>query len=89
MDQTIKIAQELSELASSDLQAIFDNGPALYVIIIPDAPYFTIKAVSEAFLKAMHFKKRKVLGKSLFNVFPNNPSDASAKNRNTIKVAFR
>lgn len=89
MDQAINIEQQLPELASTDLKAIFDNGPGLYVIIIPDAPYFTVKAVSEAFLKTTNTRRHKVLGKSFFNIFPNTPSDASPKSRNTVKIAFR
>ncbi|CAN5620109.1 hypothetical protein BH23PAT1_BH23PAT1_4070 [soil metagenome] len=58
-----------------DFHAIFDAVPGLYLILMPD---FTIVAASDAYLKATHTVRSKIIGKRLFEVFPDNPKDPKA-----------
>jgi hypothetical protein len=39
---------------------------------------FTIEAASDAYLKATMTKREEILGRHLFEVFPNNPGDPTA-----------
>lgn len=54
---------------------IFESGPALYLIL---SPSFEILDASNAYLKATLTKREQIVGKNLFNVFPDNPEDTSA-----------
>ena len=40
---------------------------------MPDAPTFTIVAVSDAYAKATLTQREKIVGRHLFEVFPDNP----------------
>ncbi|MBC3542075.1 PAS domain-containing protein [Rufibacter sediminis] len=57
-----------------DILSIFRALPRLYIVVSPD---FTIVEASDAYLTST-FKDRSILGKYLFEVFPDNPDLASA-----------
>jgi PAS domain-containing protein len=60
-----------------DFQILFETTPGPYLILKPDAD-FTIVAVNNAYLKATLTQRERILGRSLFDVFPDNPSDPKA-----------
>ncbi len=59
-----------------DLQAIFDSMPGNFMILQPNSPFFTILAISDELLQTTAMVRESVVGKNLFDVFPENP-DAS------------
>lgn len=58
--------------------AIIAAIPGLYLILQPDAPRFTIVAVSDAYAHATMTRREEIIGKGLFEVFPDNPADPRA-----------
>lgn len=66
-----------SPLNKPDFELLFESSPGLYLVLLPD-PRFTIVGVSNAYLKATMTVKDKILGKGLFEVFPDNPDDPNA-----------
>src|SRR5579871_6021732 len=58
-----------------DFRVLFESGPGLYLVLTPD---LRIAAVSDAYLKATMTDRTKVLGRGLFDVFPDNPEDPEA-----------
>ncbi|GAA5060050.1 GAF domain-containing protein [Haladaptatus pallidirubidus] len=52
---------------------LFENVPGLYLIVKPDD--YEIVAVSDAYLEATMTKRAEIIGKTLFEVFPPDPSD--------------
>jgi signal transduction histidine kinase len=60
---------------SPDFQAIFESLPGNYLILAPD---LTVSAVSQGYLRATMTSRDGVLGRQLFDVFPDNPDDPSA-----------
>ena len=66
-----------SSLSSTppDFQALFQSTPGLYLVLAPD---FTIKAVTDAYLHATMTNREDILGRGVFDVFPDNPNDPSA-----------
>jgi signal transduction histidine kinase/CheY-like chemotaxis protein len=58
-----------------DFKALFESGPALYLVLDPD---LTIVAVSDAYLSATMTKRPEIIGRGLFDVFPDNPDDPEA-----------
>ncbi|MGH7204534.1 MAG: ATP-binding protein [Candidatus Levyibacteriota bacterium] len=71
-----KDTQEILSLQA--VRSIFESVPGLYLILKPNAPTFTIVAVSDAYVQATMTKREEILGKSLFEVFPDNPDDPNA-----------
>jgi PAS domain S-box-containing protein len=56
-------------------RALFESVPGLYLVLKPD---LTIVAVSDAYLKATMTKREEIIGRNLFDVFPDNPGEADA-----------
>lgn len=57
-------------MRAPDFQALFESAPGLYLVL---TPALTIVAVSDAYLKATMTKREEILGRRLFEVFPDNP----------------
>ncbi|MDR3455842.1 MAG: CHASE3 domain-containing protein [Verrucomicrobiae bacterium] len=56
-------------------RALFESLPGAYVVLKPD---LSIVAVSDAYLAATMTRRDQILGRVLFDAFPENPEDASA-----------
>ena len=58
-----------------DFRVLFESGPGLYLVLTPD---FMIVAASDAYLRATMTKREEILGRGIFDVFPDNPTDPNA-----------
>src|ERR1700759_4680568 len=58
-----------------DYQKIFEQLPGLYLIMSTD---FIVLAQNDAHLRATNTSRSKTIGRSLFEVFPDNPNDSAA-----------
>lgn len=58
-----------------DFRALFESAPGLYLALKPD---LTIAAVSDEYLRATMTQREAILGRGLFEVFPDNPGDPEA-----------
>jgi len=56
-------------------QLLFKSVPGLYLIL---SPQLNIVAVSDAYLSATLTKREEIIGRHLFDVFPDNPQDPKA-----------
>lgn len=61
-----------------DLARIFEAAPNPYLLLRVDAPHFTIAAVNDAYLSATGTERDAIVGRGLFEVFPDNPQDGGA-----------
>ena len=64
-----------------DYKSLFKALPERYVVFAPDSPAFTMIAASEKYFEVTNKTANEVLGKSLFQVFP----DTSEKAKKTGK----
>src|SRR5208282_5243648 len=55
------------------LQGLFESLPALFLILTPD---LKIVSASDAYLQATMTTRENLLGRGVFEVFPDNPGDA-------------
>lgn len=60
------------------LRQIFEATPNPYLLLLPDSPLFTIAAVNDAYLMATSTERDRIVGRPLFEVFPDNPHDIGA-----------
>ncbi len=67
-------------LVENAYQNIFYNSRAPMLIIAKDAPVYTILDVNNAYLSATNTKRKQLVGKPVFGVFPANPTDDTSKN---------
>jgi signal transduction histidine kinase/DNA-binding response OmpR family regulator len=68
-----------------DFKALFESAPGLYLVLDPD---LIIVAVSEAYLNATMTKRAEILGRGLFEVFPDNPDDPEATGVTNLRTSL-
>src|SRR4051812_7936144 len=61
---------EIAPPSPPDFRSLFESVPGLYLVLTPD---LKIVAASDAYLKATMTSRVEVLGRSIFEVFPDNP----------------
>src|SRR5437016_4991420 len=64
--------------ATPDFRALFEAAPGLYLALLPDRPRFTIVAASSAYLRATLTRREDLLGRGIFEAFPDDPEDPGA-----------
>src|SRR5579871_2389276 len=64
-----------TSVAALDFKALFESAPGLFLVLTPD---LRIVAVSDAYLQATMTQRDHILGRHLFDVFPDNPDDPNA-----------
>jgi PAS domain-containing protein len=72
-------------LAQPDFRALFESAPGSYLVL---TPALVIVAVSDAYLRATMTKRGEILGRHLFDVFPDNPDDATATGVSNLKASL-
>jgi len=70
---------------SPDYRALFEAAPGLFLVLLPD---LTIVAVSDAYLAATMTKRGEIVGRGLFEVFPDNPDDPGATGVNNLRASL-
>lgn len=75
-----------ASVSSADLKALFESAPGLYLVL---SPGLTIVAVSQAYLGATMTRRDDILGRHLFEVFPDNPDDPVASGVRTLKASLQ
>ncbi len=68
-----------------DLERLFESLPGLYLVLRPD---LTIVTASEAYLQATLTKRDAIVGRGLFEVFPDNPNDPKADGVVKLKASL-
>lgn len=71
---------------SLNFQALFESISGCYLILDPD---FMIIAVNKAYLRATMTTRETILGRYVFDVFPENPSDQNAKGKNNLCASLK
>jgi PAS domain S-box-containing protein len=67
------------------LQGLFDSLPGLYLILTPD---LKIISVSDAYLEATMTRREELIGRGVFEAFPDNPGDVSANGVAHLRASF-
>ncbi len=72
-----KAEEELlrSEESNRNLFKVLQDAPDSYLVLTPD---FNIEMVSDAYLDVSQKKREQILGKNIFDVFPDNPKNLQA-----------
>jgi len=68
-----------------DYHRLFESVPGLYLILLPD---LTIVAVSDAYLAATMTERGAIIGRGLFDVFPDNPDDPKATGVSNLRASI-
>ena len=70
---------------SSDYISLFEQSPALLLVL---DSHFNIITISDAYLKATMTERADVVNKSIFDVFPDNPTNKSSDVLNKLRTSL-
>ncbi|NEU07361.1 PAS domain S-box protein [Flavihumibacter sp. R14] len=69
-------------------EAIFNALPTPCLVLLPDAPLYTIAHVNEAYCAATQTRANELLNKPAFEVFPANPKDPGPSGIESLKSSY-
>ncbi len=75
----------MSAPEAPDFRALFESAPGLYLVL---SPRLEIVAVSNAYLRATMTVRADILGRGLFDVFPDNPDDLTATGVSNLRASL-
>ena len=75
----------MSHPADPNFKTLFEAAPGCYLVLNPD---FTIAAVSDAYLRATVTQRNEIIGRGIFDVFPDNPDDPSATGVGNLRASL-
>src|SRR5438105_2005232 len=70
---------------ADDFRRLFEAAPGLYLILKPDT---TIAGASDAYLRATMTRRGDIVGRPLFDVFPDNPDDHTADGASNLRASL-
>jgi signal transduction histidine kinase len=68
-----------------DFQAVLEQAPWLYLILDPS---FRIVAASDAYLDATMTQREQIIGRDIFDAFPDNPADPRATGVSNLRASL-
>jgi signal transduction histidine kinase len=71
-----------------DFSFLFEKAPALFLVLEPDAPRFTILGATDAYLAATSTQREAIIGLGIFEVFPDNPDDPDATGVELLRASL-
>ncbi|HET7025337.1 MAG TPA: ATP-binding protein [Gemmatimonadales bacterium] len=73
--------------AAPDFQLLFEQSPDILLVLLPDAPRFTMVGATRSRFDATS-TTRDTIGKGLFEVFPDNPDDGEASGTANLRASL-
>ncbi|MGZ3773318.1 MAG: ATP-binding protein [Pseudobdellovibrionaceae bacterium] len=74
------------KIPNPDFQVLFESAPGLYLVLTRE---LYIVAVSDAYLAATMTKRDQIIGRYLFDVFPDNPADPNATGVRNLNASLK
>lgn len=65
---------------------LFESAPGLYLVLSPNE--FRIEGVSDAYLDATYTRREDILGRNLFDIFPDDPHDVGADGSRSLLASL-
>lgn len=80
-------SRQMTEAAQQQFRALFESAPGAYLVIEPGT--YRIVAVSDTYLQATMTQRQAILGKTLFEVFPDDPADPAATGTRNLRASLQ
>ena len=81
-----EVARPAGDSCSPDFRFLFESAPGLYLVL---SPTLQIIAASDNYLRATMTERAAILGRDLFDVFPDNPGDAGATGTRNLRASLQ
>ena len=77
-----------TEMVQTELLAVFNSLPGIFILLQPDTPRFTIVAATDDYLATTYTKRNEIIGKGLFEIFTDNPHNNIGTGRKNITYSL-
>lgn len=84
-EENLDHASQADGIYPPDFRALFESAPGLYLVLTPE---LRIVGVSDAYAEATMTKREQILGRGLFEVFPDNPQDPAADGVSNLRSSL-
>ena len=74
--------------ANPSFTRLFLASPAPLLVLAPDAPRFTIREANDAYLAATMRTRVGLVGRGIFEAFPDNPNDATIAGVSQLRASL-
>jgi len=81
----LRLAPAPKAAPAPDFRTLFEAAPGLYLVLTPE---LIIVAASDAYLRATMTKRDEVLGRGIFEIFPDNPDDPAAQGVRNLRASL-
>ncbi len=71
-----------------DFETAFEALPGSFLILQPNIPHYTILAISDELLRITARERQQVVGKSIFEVYPENPGATTATGPSNLRTSL-
>ncbi|MDQ6788451.1 MAG: PAS domain-containing protein [Acidobacteriota bacterium] len=68
-----------------DFRQLFAVVPGLYIVVVPD---LIVVAVTDGYLRATMKNRDEIVGRNIFDVFPDNPDDGESHSSANVRASF-
>jgi signal transduction histidine kinase/ActR/RegA family two-component response regulator len=75
-----------ADFADPDYKVLFESVPGLYLVLRPD---LTIVAASQAYLDARLTRRETIVGRNIFEAFPDDPDDPAATGMRNLHASLQ
>ncbi|PKV75899.1 PAS domain-containing sensor histidine kinase [Pontibacter ramchanderi] len=72
-----------------DFESIFNTMPGSFLVLKPNAPQYTILAISDELLHNTRMERVEVVGKGVFEVYPENPDAITATGPTSLRTSLK
>lgn len=72
-----------------DLLSVFNTVPGNHLLLLPNAPHYTIVGVSDDYARTVRRSREELVGRNLFDAFPDNPDDVQATGVRNLRASLR
>lgn len=71
-----------------DYRRLFEESPEVLLVLLPDAPRYTMVAATKARLAVTHTTYEQTIGRPLFEAFPDDPTDPTATGTRNLRASL-
>ncbi len=71
-----------------DFRLLFEASPDVLLVLLPDAPKYTMVAATQSRYAATLTTPEQTIGRGLFELFPDNPDDPAASGANNLRASL-